>query len=206
MPDRFAAAPADMTAESASAMESDEALMARIGRGNQAAFSILVGRHRARVVATAWRMTGNRSDGEEIAQEAFARVWLNAAKWRSAEEGGTARVGTWLYRVVFNLCIDRKRKVRWDVLDETMEIADESDDAARILQRQETAREVAAAVASLPERQRMALVLCFYEGMSNIEAAKILSLSVGAVESLLVRARRALKEKLAHLNAELADG
>ncbi len=185
---------------------SDETLMIRIGQGDNRAFTLLVGRHLPRVVGTAWRMTGNRADGEEVAQEAFARVWVNAAKWLSAEEGGTGKFSTWLYRVVMNLCIDRRRRPRTEALDTVLEsgpeMADEAEGAAEGMARRQLAAEVAKAVVALPERQRMAIVLCVYEEVSNVEAARIMSLSVGAVESLLVRARKGLKEKLAHLQGD----
>ncbi len=184
--------------------ENDEALMMLIGQGDPAAFSTLVARHMPRTVGMAWRMTGSRADGEDVAQDAFARVWLHAAKWQAGREGG-GLFSTWLYRVVMNLCIDRARRPRSEVLDETNEPVDEHENAALRMEERDTAAQVAQAVRALPERQRMALVMCFYEGLSNGEAAAIMSLSVGAVESLLVRARRTLKDRLAGTYAELAE-
>ena len=185
---------------------SDEALMALIGQGDGAAFTVLVARHMARVVGTAWRMTGNKADGEDVAQEAFARVWINAAKWLSQEQGGTGRFSTWLYRVVVNLCIDRRRRPGTEPIDDVPEMADGSLDTDEALGERQIAAAVAKAVAELPERQRIAIVLCVYEELSNTEAARIMSLSVGAVESLLVRARRGLKEKLLHLQMDFNGG
>ena len=102
-----------------------------------------------------------------------------------------------------NLCIDRKRRGEVRPLDEAADVADEADDALAKFGQSQVSREVKAAIAALPERQRAALILCFYEGVSNVEAAEIMSLTVGAVESLLVRARRGLKEALAHVYADL---
>ena len=178
---------------------SDEALLALIGSGDQAAFAQLIARHMGRVIGIGWRMTGSKADGEDIAQEAFARVWVGAAKWKSAEEGGSAKFGTWLYRVVMNLCIDRKRRRRDHPLEAAPEQVDESEGAESGMIEVQTAAAVAKAIASLPPRQRQAIVLCVYEEQSNIEAARIMGLSIGAVESLLVRARRTLKETLAPL-------
>ncbi len=178
--------------------------MLRIGRGEAEAFSRLVARHMNRVIGMAWRVTGSRADGEDIAQDAFARVWIHAAKWRPAAEGG-AQFSTWLYRVVMNLCIDRKRRPRSEPLESADDHADERENAHDRVAEREVSAKVAEAVAHLPERQRMALVLCFYEGVSNQEAAAIMSLSVGAIESLLVRARRTLKERLSGLYAGLAE-
>src|ERR1700753_2685612 len=87
---------------------SDEVLMAAIAVGDQQAFSRLVERHLARTVGLATRLMGSRADGEEIAQEAFARVWSHASRWRPMGAGGNARFTTWLYRIVMNLAIDRK--------------------------------------------------------------------------------------------------
>jgi RNA polymerase sigma-70 factor (ECF subfamily) len=184
----------------------DEELMIRIGLRDQSAFRELVTRHKARVTGMAWRIMGSKADGEDVAQEAFARIWVNAPKWRPEGVGEkTAKLSTWLYRVVVNLCIDRKRRPVTEAIEAAEEVADARDDALTGMSRAEVSGTVAAAIKALPERQRVALVMCFYEGMSNIEAAKILNLSVGAVESLLVRARRTLKEKLAGLHAELAE-
>jgi RNA polymerase sigma-70 factor (ECF subfamily) len=92
---------------------SDEELMRRAGQGDRLAFGGLVRRHLGRVTGMAQRIMGSRADAEEIAQEAFMRVWTKAPNWQAA--GGaapivTAKFSTWLYRVVVNLCIDRKRR------------------------------------------------------------------------------------------------
>ena len=176
---------------------SDETLMAGIAIGDKSAFAELVARHLPRTVALATRFAGTRADGEEIAQEAFARVWAHAARWKPIGAGGRARFTTWLYRIVANLAIDRKRRPSHAAMEEAPEPIDESDDGFRQIHRREVSNAVAAAMTRLPERQRLVLVLCFFEGMSNIEAGRIMSLSVGAVESLLVRARRTLRRELA---------
>jgi len=178
---------------------SDEALMAAIGRGDQRAFARLVERHARRATALAGRITLNRSDAEEVVQEAFLRVWTKAPNWRPQEGAGDALFATWFHRVVVNLGIDRRRRPVAEDLEKAPEIADDAPSAADALGSKQTSARVTAAVAALPERQRAALALCHFEGMSNVDAAKILGLSVGAVESLLVRARRALKASLADL-------
>lgn len=183
----------------------DEALMAAIAEEDGFAFSQLVQRHLARTVGLATRLMGSRADGEEIAQEAFARVWAHAARWRPIGGGGNARFTTWLYRIVVNLAIDRKRRPGFAPMDDVVEPVDEADDGFVRIQRRQVTDAVAAAVLRLPERQRTALSLCFFEGMSNIEAGKIMSLSVGAVESLLVRARRTLRAELEGTYQELSE-
>jgi len=184
----------------------DEDLMMRIGTGDRVAFGELVRRHLNRAVAVAQRVTGSRSDAEEIAQEAFLRVWTKAPHWRGGEgEFRGARFTTWLYRVVVNLGIDRGRRPAMSALEAAGDPADPADSALHSLEKAQLSGRVADAVATLPERQRAALTLCFYEGLSNREAADILALSPGAVESLLVRARRSLREALAGVAAEFLE-
>ena len=184
---------------------SDEALMAAIAEEDGFAFSQLVQRHLARTVGLATRLMGSRADGEEIAQEVFARVWAHAARWRPIGAGGNARFTTWLYRIVVNLAIDRKRRPGFAPMDDAVEPVDEADDGFAQIHHRQVTDSVAAAVTRLPERQRTALTLCFFEGMSNIEAGKIMALSVGAVESLLVRARRTLRAELEGTYQELSE-
>jgi RNA polymerase sigma-70 factor (ECF subfamily) len=184
----------------------DEMLMASIAAGDQLAFARLVERHLARTVGLATRIMNSRVDGEDIAQEAFSRVWSHAGRWRPIGGGGNAKFTTWLYRIVVNLAIDRKRRPTAVAIDDVEDPVDEADDAFTQIHQQQVSQAVAHAIAQLPERQRIALTLCFFEGMSNIDAGRIMGLSVGAVESLLVRARRALRVELTNVYDELVEG
>ena len=192
--------------------EPDDALMARAGRGDKAAFAVLVRRHLARATAVAQRIVGNRSDAEEVVQEAFLRCWQKAPDWQPAHNGSAAvqtgagryasdraQFATWLYRVLTNLCLDRRRRPQPLELEAAGEIVDDRDDGFAETSRGETGRRVAAAIARLPDRQRAALALCYYEDLGKIEAAAALKISIGALESLLVRARRTLRETLGDL-------
>lgn len=181
-------------------MQGDDELMRLAGSGDRAAFSQLVARHLARATGIAGRVTGNRSDAEEVVQEAFLRAWLKAPDWQAqaAREGG-ASFATWFYRVLVNLCIDRRRRPVNAPIEAAADVADPAPRGDETAAQAETSARVARAVADLPERQRAALVLCHFEGLSNIDAAAILEISIGALESLLVRARRALKEALLDL-------
>lgn len=182
---------------------SDDELMRRAGHGDRVAFAALVARHSPRVATIATRISGNRSDAEEIVQETFLRAWRKAPGWReNAADGGAAMVSTWLYRVAVNLCLDRRRRPAWVPIEDAGEIADGAPTGYEALARDETARRVGAAVAALPDRQRAALTLCHYEGMSNAEAASVLGVSIGAIESLLVRARKDLRTRLAAVVGE----
>jgi RNA polymerase sigma-70 factor (ECF subfamily) len=191
---------------------SDEELIRRAGQGDRLAYADLVRRHLGRVTGMAQRIMSSRADAEEIAQEAFMRVWTKAPNWQSAAAGaagetpvGTAKFSTWLYRVVVNLCIDRKRRPRHRPMDESIDPPDLAPLAPDRIGSAQIGAHVAAAVARLPERQRTALTLCFFEELSNREAAEIMALTPGAVESLLVRARRALRTALAGMAADLLE-
>lgn len=182
---------------------SDDDLMRLAGAGDRAAFGRLVARHLQRMAGLAGRITGNRGDAEEIVQEAFLRAWLKAPTWlgRGDRDGGAA-FSTWLGRVVVNLCLDRKRRVAPLPIEAASAVVDASPDAFALTSGGEVAARVAKAIATLPERQRAAIVLCHYEGVSNIEAAEILQVTIGALESLLVRARKTLRAALADLAPE----
>ena len=187
---------------------SDEELIRRAGQGDRVAFGGLVRRHLGRVTGMAQRIMGSRADAEEIAQEAFMRVWTKAPNWQAADSAApqaTAKFSTWLYRVVVNLCIDRKRRPSHQQMDETFDAPDPAALAPDRIESAQVGARVTAAVATLPERQRTALTLCFFEELSNREAADIMALTPGAVESLLVRARRALRRALAGTAAELLE-
>jgi RNA polymerase sigma-70 factor, ECF subfamily len=174
--------------------ESDEALLVRVGRGEPQAMREMVARKLPRVLALAVRFLGRRGEAEEVAQEVFLRVWKHAAGWRH----GQARFDTWLHRVAMNLCYDRLRTRRDeatddDELDEAPDPGPAPDEALQAAQR---GRRLAAALKALPARQREALVLQYYQELSNQEAATVMGLSVEALESLLSRARRTLRAEL----------
>jgi RNA polymerase sigma-70 factor (ECF subfamily) len=170
---------------------SDEDLMRRIAQGDERAFHLLAPRYIARALGLARRVTGNDADAEEIVQEALLRVWINAPRWRP-----TAAFRTWFYRVVLNLCLNRVRRAPFLVLKHAGDPADPSPDPGARMELDEVDRQVASAIADLPERQRAAIVLTYHEGLSNAEAANVLGVSVSGIEALLVRAKRSLREKL----------
>lgn len=170
----------------------DTPLVRRVAKGEPAAGRLLVERHAGRVLSLARRMLGSDADAEDVTQEVFLRVWQHAAQWQP----GRARFETWMHRVTLNLCYDRLRRRREITVDRMPELADPAPSVIERQHRQETARRVQAELAKLPDRQRAAIVLCHHEGMSNIDAAAALQVSVEALESLLARGRRALKAAL----------
>jgi RNA polymerase sigma factor (sigma-70 family) len=173
----------------------DAGLVLLTGQGDAEAASRLVARHLPRMTALARRMLGDSAEAEDVAQDVFLKVWTQAKRWQP----GAAKFETWLHRVAINACLDRLRKKRGVPLDDIDERVDPALNPEQTLAQAQTARAVDAALQTLPERQRAAIALCHYQGLTNIEAAKALDVSVEALESLLSRGRRALKEKLRHL-------
>lgn len=172
---------------------SDEELMAEIAKGDREAFRLLAARYTNLFYAVAFRMFPQRADAEDIVQEALLRVWGKAHLWKP---GSGAAVSTWLYRLAYNLCIDFKRKAGPPAVELDEDYKDSANGADKNLQDNQTGKIVAAALQKLPERQRAALVLCHYQGLSNAEAAAVMGTSVKGIEGLLVRARKALHEEL----------
>lgn len=184
--------PARLPVAQHSDADTDESLMARIAGGDQAAFGRLVDRHVDRALRLAQRMLGSRADAEDMVQEVFLKIWRKAESWRS----GRGAFTTWLWRVVVNQCLDFKRKPRGVPLDDVAEPMDETPDQETVLATAQQEHLVAAAMATLPERQQAALALIYGAGASNAEAAESLGVSIGAIEQLLVRARRSLRAQL----------
>jgi RNA polymerase sigma factor (sigma-70 family) len=175
----------------------DSALLARVGDREPGAVREIVARKLPRIVALAARMLGDRDEADDVAQEAFLRIWKIAPRWRRGE----ARFDTWLHRVTLNLCYDRLRKNREiNASDDLPEEADSAPLPDERLAIAGTNNRIADALARLPARQREALVLQYYQDLPNAEAAALMGVSVDALESLLARARRNLKTALADLD------
>lgn len=177
---------------SAGAGASDAVLVTRMGDGDAAAYRELITRHLGSMLGIARRMLRDDAEAEDVAQEAMLRLW----RLGDGLTLGAGGVRPWLRRVVSNLCIDRIRAGKpIDVTDEVPEVPTPAAQL-RELERSEVAARVDEALKALPERQRLALTLFHFEGMSQIEVAATMGISDEAVESLLARARRALKSGL----------
>ena len=171
----------------------DEDLVRRVGQGDPAAIQAMVARKLPRMLALAQRMLGDAVEAEDVAQEAMLRAWRQAPGWAP----GRAKFDTWLHRVALNLCYDRLRRRREIPTDAVPDRRDEDAAPDRGLLAADVGAAVNSALARLPDRQREAIVLCHYQELSNIEAAGLMKISIEALESLLSRGRRALRQALA---------
>jgi RNA polymerase sigma-70 factor (ECF subfamily) len=182
--------------ETVSLVPEEVELMQRTAKGDALAFRALADAHVRKITSFAYRLLHDRTEAEDIAQETFLRLWKEAARYEPR-----ARVSTWLHRIAHNLCVDRLRQRReqpTDAIDEEPS----SHEPADLLARKRAATAVERAIASLPERQRAAIALVHFQDLGNIEAAEVLDINVEALESLLARGRRALREKLMKLESE----
>ena len=173
--------------------ETDETLMALVAARDQRAFRALMDRHMGRTIGLAERVVGGNAEADDIGQEAFLRVWSHAQSF----DPRTGRFTTWLYRIVLNLAIDRRRKPRHEQVDDAA-LAIASADPQPVAQVMPASRTAAGrrAMAALPERQRAAIALFHMEGLSGREAAQAMEISEKAFESLLTRARSALRQEV----------
>ncbi len=182
---------------------SDDALLVLYGNGDPMAAELLTRRLAPRVMGFATRLLGgDRSEAEDVTQEAMLRLWKIAPDWRTGE----AQVSTWVFRVVSNLCTDRLRKRRTVDIDAIEEPADTTPGAVEQLIRADRAEALQAALNGLPDRQRIAVTLRHIEGATNPEIAQIMEISVEAVESLTARGKKSLARALAGQREELGYG
>jgi len=182
---------------------SSEDLMARIAKGDDDAFELLVHRHQTSVLNFIYRFIGDRTQAKDLAQEVFLRVWQSAKTYEPK-----AKFTTWLYQITTNLCFNElksSRRKKWfqflrfgENQENTIEeiLIDPSPSPEELLLSREQSRRITDALQSLPDNQRLALILKRYDDLSYQEIAQILGCSVSAVESLLVRAKRNLQKKL----------
>jgi RNA polymerase sigma-70 factor (ECF subfamily) len=175
------------------AEKDDHELLALIQDGSHEAFAALVRRHNERFYRLAYRYVQSNEVAEDIVQDAFLKLWEDPARWQG---GKNTRFTTWFYRVVVNLCLDWQKKKRPVESDEELELVDEREalDAAMIREQEQKILEKE--IAALPERQRTALNLCFSEELSNQEAAGVMGVNLKALQSLIMRAKTTLKERL----------
>jgi RNA polymerase sigma-70 factor (ECF subfamily) len=166
-------------------------LMMRINQRDKEAYRLLVNKYLSFCVRFGERMLGNRMDAEDVAQEVCLKIWKDPASWKQQ-----SRFSTWLYRVVANACIDHKRKVVPIVQVELESLHDHTAGVDEVLMMRQQSDYLLKLLQELPERQRAALILSYYEEVSNAQAAEALGIPIGALQQLLFRARQNLKQLL----------
>ncbi|MFN4101482.1 MAG: RNA polymerase sigma factor, partial [Pararhodobacter sp.] len=177
----------------------DEALLGRYAAGESSAARLLVDRLAPRILRLAQRLLQDAAEAEDVTQEAMLRLWKIAPRW---QEGG-AQPSTWLHRVAVNLATDRLRRRRGVDLDSIAEPDDPAPAAVEGMIESDRRRALDEALALLPERQRVAVVLRHLEGLTNPEIGAAMGIGVEAVESLTARGKRRLAELLAGRRDEL---
>ncbi|MBV1901506.1 MAG: sigma-70 family RNA polymerase sigma factor [Kordiimonadaceae bacterium] len=172
--------------------ESDETLVSRVGAGDRQAFGVLAARYGMRYRMLAYRFTKNMAQAEDLAQEAFVKLWTHADRF----DAGKAKFTTWFHRLVVNRCLDEKRKRHYEALPASFDKVDPALSAEAVLGQADDSRKLSVAVGTLSERQKTAVTLSYFEGLSNQEAADVMDLNIKAYESLLVRSRAKMRQVL----------
>jgi RNA polymerase sigma-70 factor, ECF subfamily len=188
------------TPEADAAGASDAELLSASARGDARAFQALVSRHFTPVYRMAWRMMGQQADAEDIAQEAFVKLWQKPQQVKEPRA-----LKAWLMRVASNAAIDRIRRRGPGTMELPDDLADARALATGSADAEAAQHRVDVAIAALPERQKLALTLVYFEGLGNTAAAEVMEISVDAIESLLARAKRALRGALADDWRDLLD-
>jgi len=173
---------------------SDEQLMQAVARGDLDAFNNIVLRYQQQAWRTACRLLGDPMEAEDIAQETFLKILKAAPRYRP-----TASFRTYLYTIIYRLCLDTRKKSRPSLMDTIPDRPSASPSAVEYLVSRERGEEIRHALESLPLNQRTAIVLKHDEGLSYAEIAQVMDTSLKSVEMLIRRAREKLHSKLSHL-------
>jgi RNA polymerase sigma-70 factor (ECF subfamily) len=174
----------------------DIQLMLDFANGDDSAFNQIMGKYKGIVIGITRRYFNDRSRAEDIAQEVFLRIYLSKNKYKPK-----SKLSTWIFRITANLCLNdirsRKREEgNLDLINDNTSSTDRELDIIDKLEKEELNETVRSALLSLPERQRLAVLLSKYDGLSYQEISKILNCSISAVDSILQRAKQTLKKQL----------
>jgi len=180
-------------------LSAEKDLVRRAKRGDISAFEDLISGYEKKVYNTAYRFFNNAEDAMDVSQEIFIKVFTSLRRFRE-----DSSFSTWLYRIAVNTCIDFLRKKREDVLpikeeivmDDKIELGFHTELPEEFVEKQEAKQAIMKAISTLPEEQRICIILRDVQGFSYTEISDILSCSLGTVKSRLFRGRRALKENL----------
>lgn len=180
-------------------MSAEKDLIHRAKRGDISAFEDLISGYEKKVYNTAYRFFNNAEDAMDVSQEIFIKVFTSLRRFRE-----DSSFSTWLYRIAVNTCIDFLRKKREDVLpikeeivmDDKTKLGFQTELPEEFMEKQEVKQAIMKAISTLPEEQRICIILRDVQGFSYTEISDVLSCSLGTVKSRLFRGRRALKENL----------
>ena len=171
----------------------DHELLALVQDGSGQAFAVLVERHAQRFYRLAFRYLQNREAAEDVVQDSFLKLWENPSLWQPDRN---SKFTTWFYRIVVNLCLDQLKRKKPEALDDDSLVTDDHEPVDKMIMREQEQKMVEKEIAALPERQRTALNLCFDEGLTNQEAADVMGVNLKALQSLIMRAKTTLKERM----------
>jgi RNA polymerase sigma-70 factor (ECF subfamily) len=184
--------------------QDDNVLLIAFAKGDRSAAEQLTERLMPKIYSHAYYRLGNIADAEDVTQEAFLKLWKIAPNWKHDK----AKVSTWLYRVVYNLCKDRYRRATLENLSSAQEATDGAQSPTDKIDAQYRQTALYDAMSILPKNQRLAIQLRHIDELSNPEIAEVMELSVEAVESLSARGKRKLIEILQTQKSKLgySDG
>jgi RNA polymerase sigma-70 factor (ECF subfamily) len=187
----------------------DATLMVALREGDSSCFALLLERHRSPVIHFLYRMVQNQAVAEELAQEAFLRVYRSRESYEP-----TAKFTTWLFRIATHLALNwlrdhRRERVQESLDRETLEgaarqVPDRLPTVEQAMVEADRLAEVRRAIEMLPEKQRAAVIMHKYEERDYAQIARVLGCSEAALKSLLFRAYETLRARLAHMKREPA--
>ena len=185
-----------MKSNNAFEADPDIQLMLDFANGDDSAFNQIMGKYKGIVIGITRRYFNDRSRAEDIAQEVFLRIYLSKNKYKPK-----SKLSTWIFRITANLCLNdirlqKRIESNLDLIDDNTSSTDRELDIMDKLEKEELNETVRSALLSLPERQRLAVILSKYDGLSYQEISKILNCSISAVDSILQRAKQTLKKQL----------
>ena len=176
-------------------LDPDADLITGLKARDERALAALMDRHMRSLYKLAYYMLGDAMSAEDITQRVFIKTWEHSVNWQP----GQAKLLSWMRRVATNACLDQIKKKKPIYTDVVPDSADPADTAYDIIVKTEQKKSVKFAISELPDKQKTALVLSYYQEVSQKEGAAIMDITVSAYESLLVRARKTLKINLADI-------
>lgn len=172
----------------------DHELLIKTQEGNHQAFAVLVERHSEKFFRLAYRYLQNQQQAEDVVQDAFIKLWEKPYSWKSNRQN---LFTTWFYRVIINRCLDSAKQKEHLPIEKVIDtVKDLSSSQEQEILTEEKRKLIEYEINRLPDRQRTALNLCFFEDLTNQQAAEIMELNIKALQSLIMRAKKTLQKNL----------